>query len=273
MDEEARQALALAEWLGQHALAAYAGGLAGVLAATALGFVAVRRWGVRALRGRLPPALFFGLWLLLGAGVVLAAGGLFAEMIEAMDAEEALGRFDERLAETLSRELPRAALRGFGTATHLGDPWLLTLLVAAVAVLLLRRGQGWLALGWVAAGAGNAVLNRLLKHIFARVRPLHEHGFAVAEGYSFPSGHTSASVAIYGMLAYLAVRLLPGRWHLPVVLLAAALAFSTGVSRVLLQVHWASDVLAGFASGLAWLTACIVAVELRRRYVGGASIT
>jgi undecaprenyl-diphosphatase len=46
-----------------------------------------------------------------------------------------------------------------------------------------------------------------------------------------------------------------------------------GVSRVLLQVHWASDVLAGFASGLAWLAVCIAAVELGRRYVLGASTT
>ena len=44
------------------------------------------------------------------------------------------------------------------------------------------------------------------------------------------------------------------------------------VSRVLLQVHWASDVLAGFASGLGWLAICIAAVELRRRYVRGVSM-
>lgn len=273
MDEDVLRAQALAEWLGQHALPAFALGLLGVLTATALAFVCVRRWGVRALRGRLPPTLFLGLWLLLGAGVVLAAGALFAEMMEAMYTERALGRFDERLAETLARELPVAALRGFGTATHLGDPVTLTVLVAVLAAWLLRRGHGALALGWIAAGAGNAVLNRLLKHIFARVRPVHEHGFAVADGYSFPSGHTSASVVVYGMLAYLAVRLLPAGWHLPGVLLAAALAYGMGASRVLLQVHWASDVLAGFASGLAWLTACIVALELRRHYAGGASIT
>jgi membrane-associated phospholipid phosphatase len=50
------------------------------------------------------------------------------------------------------------------------------------------------------------------------------------------------------------------------VLLAATLAFTTGWSRVILQVHWASDVTAGFAFGVAWLTLCIAAIELARRY-------
>jgi membrane-associated phospholipid phosphatase len=70
---------------------------------------------------------------------------------------------------------------------------------------------------------------------------------------------------VYGMLAYVLVKLLPARWsaaRLPVVLAATALAYSVGCSRVFLQVHFASDVLAGFASGATWLVMCIVAVEL-----------
>lgn len=266
MDEDLLQAQAWAEWLGQHAVPAFGLGLLAVLAASALAFAGLRQWGVRALRGRLPPALFLGLWLLLGAGAVLAAAALFAEMMEALDAGEEMGQFDTRLAETLAQGLSPLALRLFGSATHLGDPATLTVLVVVVAFGLLLRGRRWLALGWVAACAGNGVLNLQLKSIFERVRPVHEHGFAVADGFSFPSGHSSGSVVVYGMLAYLAVRLLPARWHLLSVLLAAALAFSMGASRVFLQVHWASDVLAGFASGLAWLTVCVASIELLRRY-------
>lgn len=266
MDEELLRAQAWAEYLGQHALPAFALGLLAVLATSALAFAGLRQWGVRALRGRLPPVLFLGLWLALGAGAVLASAALFAEMMEALDAGEAMGAFDTRLAETLANGLPPLALRLFGLATHLGDPVTLTGLVVAVAVALLLRRRRWLALGWVAACAGNGLLNRQLKSVFERVRPVHEHGFAVADGFSFPSGHSSGSVVVYGMLAYLAVRLMPARWHLASVLLAAALAFSMGASRVLLQVHWASDVLAGFASGLAWLTVCVTSIELLRRY-------
>ncbi|HVR52835.1 MAG TPA: phosphatase PAP2 family protein [Pseudorhodoferax sp.] len=273
MSEDALRAQVLADWLGQHALAAAGGGLLLTLACTGLLFAGLRHLHLRMPRAWLPPAAWLGLWLALGGGFLLGTAALFAETLEALDADEALGLFDTRLAEVLARQLPVAALRLVGMATHLGDPLTLAALVVLVALGLLWRGQRWLALGWIVACAGNGVLNQGLKRIFARVRPLHEHGFAIAEGYSFPSGHTSGAVVVYGMLAYLCVRLLPVRVHLPAVLLAAALAYGMGVSRVLLQVHWASDVLAGFASGLAWLAVCIAAVELRWRYVRGASIT
>ena len=113
---------------------------------------------------------------------------------------------------------------------------------------------------------GHAALNLTLKEVFARVRPLHEHGLVFEPGFSFPSGHSSGSVVAYGMLAYLLVRALPPVWHLPVVLAATAAAFAIGCSRVFRQVHFASDVIAGVASGLAWLVVCITSVELTRHY-------
>lgn len=73
----------------------------------------------------------------------------------------------------------------------------------------------------------------------------------------------------YGMLAYLALRLLPTKWHLPALLTAVAIAFSVGASRLFLRVHFASDVLAGFMSGAAWLAVCIMGMELLRRAARG----
>ncbi len=273
MSEDAVRAQALADWLGQHALEASAAGLLAALALAAAGFAVLHQAHRRLPREQLSMAAWLGLWLAVGGGLVLASAAVFAEAMEAMDADEELGAFDNRLAEVLAQRMAPGALRAISLATHLGDPLTLTALVALVGTALLWRGHRWLALGWVVACAGNGVLNRLLKQIFERVRPLHDHGFATADGYSFPSGHTSGSVVVYGMLAYLGMRLLPPPWHLPGVLLAAALAYCMGVSRVLLQVHWASDVLAGIASGLAWLAVCIAAIELRRRYVRGASMT
>lgn len=273
MSDDALRAQALAEWLGRHVLAATTVGLLATLALATVAFAAWRQVRLRAPRDGLSPAAWLALWLSLGGGVVLAAAAVFAEAMEALDAEESLGVFDTRLAQVLSQGLSPQVLRAVGVATHLGDPIVLTALVVGVGVALLWRGHRWLALGWIVACGGNGVLNPLLKRVFARVRPVHDHGFAVADGFSFPSGHTSGSLVVYGMLAYLGVRLLPPRWHLPGVLLAAALAFSMGASRVLLQVHWASDVAAGFAWGLAWLAVCITAIEVRRRYVRSASTT
>lgn len=265
MDDIA-QAQALGALLARHALPALGVGLVLVLAGAASAFVLLRRWGPRPPAGQAPGTGFFLVWMGVAAAVVLGAAALFAEMMEAMDAEEELGAFDTRLAQGLAAGLPGQVLRVAGVATHLGDPWTLTAIVALVTLALLWRRHPWLALGWVIACAGNGLLNQGLKQVFARVRPVHAHGYAVADGYSFPSGHTSGAVVVFGMAAYLAVRLLPPRWHLPALLLAASLAYAMGASRVLLQVHWASDVLAGLASGLLWLTCCIVAIELGRRW-------
>jgi membrane-associated phospholipid phosphatase/uncharacterized integral membrane protein len=266
MDSDLTKALAWAEWLGKHALPVLAVALVLVLIATTALAFAYKRYSARSAWSSWPLPLLLGICLAIGAGVLIATASLFAEMLEVFDAEEEIGQFDVRLTETLARELSPSALRFFGNLTHLGDPMPLTLLVIGVSVLLLVRRHTVLALGWVVACAGAGLLNRLLKLIFERVRPLHDHGFAQADGYSFPSGHTSGSLVVYGMLAYLCLRLLPPRWHLPSVLLAAAFAFSIGWSRVILQVHWASDVVAGFAFGVAWLTVCIAAIELSRRY-------
>jgi undecaprenyl-diphosphatase len=58
--------------------------------------------------------------------------------------------------------------------------------------------------------------------------------------------------------------LLPIRWHLPALMLAMTLAFAVGSSRLFLQVHFPSDVIAGFASGAAWFALSVTAIELVR---------
>ena len=113
----------------------------------------------------------------------------------------------------------------------------------------------------MAAVVGNALLNKGLKHLFERDRPAHWHGVVTETGYSFPSGHASGTLATYGMLAYLVLRLAPPLWHVPALLGAAWLAWMGACSRVLLQVHYASDVLAGLASGSVWLGLCIVGLR------------
>jgi undecaprenyl-diphosphatase len=107
-------------------------------------------------------------------------------------------------------------------------------------------------------------MNRILKSIFERTRPLHDHGLALEEGWSFPSGHASGSMLVYGLLAYLIVRNTRSVWHLPVTLTGAALVVFVGSSRVLLQVHYLSDILAGYACGAVWVGGCIAALAAVR---------
>lgn len=251
----------LARWAGQHALPLYFVILGLILAVTCAWWWTLRR--ITAPRGEstVPAPLPVLLRIAIGFAIIVVGSGVFAELAEQLGAGEVMGQADLALSDALITHMWRPALKVFAGLTHLGDTAFLSMLCIAVAIALLALGRRRLAVGWVVAMAGNGVLSLALKDVFARIRPLHVDGFGVAPGFSFPSGHSSGSVVAYGMLAYVSLRLLPARWHLPTLLAAIAVAFTVGVSRVFLEVHYASDVIAGFASGAAWLAVCITSIE------------
>src|SRR6185503_3049979 len=123
----------------------------------------------------------------------------------------------------------------------------------------LRRA--WFATGiWIVAIGGGELLNFLLKLLFERSRPVFTNPIIVEQFFSFPSGHAMMSMIGYGMLAYFVLLRVSNRWaRLAVVLIAAIIIILIGFSRIYLGVHYFSDVLAGFAAGGLWLTACVAA--------------
>ena len=253
--------------LAIHALPAFGVALVAVLVAVCCLWWLALRYGVRRETSRFAPPAYLLAYLALGFALVIGAAALFAEIAEQLGDGKKLGELDVLFSTTIGATLPSSAFRVFALLTHLGDTVTLTGLCILGTLALLWQRRYALCIGWVAAIGGNAVLNPLLKNVFARARPVHDNLRAFADGWSFPSGHSSSSVVAYGMLAYVLVRLLPTRHaaaHLPIVAAAAALAFTIGCSRVFLQVHFATDVLAGFASGTAWLAVCIGALELAR---------
>ena len=202
------------------------------------------------------------------ASAQLAGGALMAELAEGWQRTGTWSRVDEGIAQQLRLHADMAALRWFGALTHLGDTAVLTTLTLAVTAALWWRRHRLLAVGWLVAMAGNGLLTKILKDVFARVRPEHVHGAAQADGFSFPSGHSSASMVAYAMLAYLAVRLLPRAWQVPAVCCAGALIFTTGWSRVVLHVHYVSDVLAGWVLGGTWMVCTVLIMDSMARWRG-----
>lgn len=235
-----------ADWIGRHALAVFALLLLLLPAAVA----AVLAW---APAGALPPRVV-AVWLL--TGIVLGTA-VVAALAAQLAPGSALRQADQALMHALQVTMSPGVLPLFAAVTHLADAATRTVLGAVVALALLARQQPALAAGWVLALAGNGLVTYGLKQFFGRPRPLAQAGFGLETGFSFPSGHSAGAVVAYGMLAYLACRLLPPRWHRPAWVAAVALALAVGASRVFLGVHFASDVLAGFASGLVWLLLCI----------------
>lgn len=218
---------------------------------------------VRALvRGRVR----FFLALALG----LAALSGFVEVADEL-LEGSLARLDEvilhAVADRRSALLTAAALN----VTALGSGIVLTLFTALTALAFHRLGWRRSARLQLLAGAGGAALTTVLKNAFERERPSVVPRLVEVLGYSFPSGHSLASAAVYGTAAVLVgvhARRLADRALVATVAALGLLAI--GGSRIYLGVHYPSDVVGGYAAGLAWAFAVLAAGALERRVAGGA---
>jgi membrane-associated phospholipid phosphatase len=136
--------------------------------------------------------------------------------------------------------------------TRLGSAAVVVPLSIAMAVVLFwwnhRRGARYLAL----AVLGAASLNQLVKIIFHRVRPHLWTSPAPESDAGFPSGHAMVTMAF---VISVVVLTWPTRWHWIAVLVGGLFVFAVGLSRAYLGVHFPSDILAGWALSLAWVTA------------------
>nr|WP_280922962.1 phosphatase PAP2 family protein [Virgibacillus litoralis] len=107
-------------------------------------------------------------------------------------------------------------------------------------------------------------LNILIKRLVERERPSILVA-ANAEGYSFPSGHAMISMVCYGLLAYFITKnLKSAKATFAVQFLFALLIFLIGISRYMINVHYLTDVLAGFIFGFIFLVGLIYLYELIR---------
>ena len=152
-------------------------------------------------------------------------------------------------------------ISGMGSTTVL---FLLAAIAAGYLALVGSRTSACLAA--LSALCGTGVMH-LLKLTFARSRPPPEFAALSVDGWSFPSGHASLSAVVYLTLGVLlaATREKP-RERLYILACAALVVALIGVSRVVLEVHWATDVLAGWAFGSAWALAWLLLDwHLRRR--------
>ncbi|GAB4430355.1 MAG: hypothetical protein OHK0015_15410 [Chloroflexi bacterium OHK40] len=150
-----------------------------------------------------------------------------------------------------------------------GGNGLLFIAAAVVAYLVFRRAWPELFL-WIVAVGGVIVFNRVLKEYFEVLRPVVGHEDRFEESTGFPSGHAMIALVTYGLLAALVAPQTAARSaRLSVWGGASLLILLIGFSRLYLSVHYLSDVIGGYAAGLAWLAACLwVYLVVARRYSG-----
>ena len=144
-----------------------------------------------------------------------------------------------------------AGLRGHAdiwlAVTTLGDGWLrIPVMIVFAGWLLMQSGRRD-ALILIAATGGEMLGNSALKQFFARARPDLLAHLDPVTSYSYPSGHAAHSAALYLLIALL---LASGKGRPFAVGAAVVLIGAIGVSRIVLGVHWPSDVIGGWAVGL-----------------------
>src|SRR5215204_1554548 len=220
------------------------------------------RWMLR----RLTPGQYLGLHLTLG---LIAAGGclwLFGGVVEDLLTGDPLVRFDRVVDDYLHSHATPPLTKFFLVVTAFGSLEAIVLLGVVVAALLAWRRMWTLLVTWLAAVAGSALLDRLLKEFFHRPRRRCAHPFLVEACCSLPGGRAMGGFGgegVVGGFAGGAGR--AGEARVGVVCGAALLVVLIGFSRMYLGVHYFSDVVAGYAAGGVWLSALITGAETIRR--------
>jgi YVTN family beta-propeller protein len=138
--------------------------------------------------------------------------------------------------------------------THLGDAILLIPLALAAGLWLWRRREPLaVALAPLVTLVCASVTETVVKHVIDRPRPPLSYHLVAESNAAFPSGHTTAAAALFLAVALAAPAMVDGRRRrLALVMVCCAVAVFVGVARLVLGVHWLTDVVAGWFFGAAW---------------------
>lgn len=205
----------------------------------------------------------------LGAGLSAGALTLFFHLADDIRESDGVWRFDhDGLRLGLKLRTPRRTLLMNGASAMARPDMMVGLgFVSLLACYLLPKHRAKGMLLAVALAGGGAIIGGI-KHRFARERPSVIEALAKEGTFSFPSGHSFISLCFYGILASWWIRSRPDFFRRAIVTFASADAILLiGASRVYLGVHYPSDVLAGYAAAIPWLTACLTAYGHYERQV------
>jgi undecaprenyl-diphosphatase len=192
--------------------------------------------------------------LALLAFMLVGAAWLFLGVLEDVVSGDPLVRADVSIYQALEnlRTAPGDAV--MIAWTEIGDTAVVVTVTSTVFLWLAWKRAWRTAVYWLAAIAGASALNTMIKVALHRARP-GEPLYTGWSALSFPSGHSTVNLVLYGFLAFLIGRELHPRWRLPVAFGAAVFVLLIAFSRIYLGAHWLSDVVGGLAFGMVWLTA------------------
>ncbi|HSJ87589.1 MAG TPA: phosphatase PAP2 family protein [Anaerolineales bacterium] len=216
------------------------------------------------LQGLRAPGMFKK-WPILGLILILFGSLSFAALGYSLLTHSPLVQLDQSIYETLIAKAKTAPARInelmiFGFFLGKQVPILIVTLLSIYFVY--KRYWRELAMILLSSGAGSFVWNFFVNY-FGRPRPAIQTGLAVRAIPSFPSGHTMSAIIVYGFLTYLLLPKMPSRfWKWTLVIAMAAVILFDGFSRIFQGSHYLTDVVGGYALGIAWAALVYTVIEV-----------
>jgi membrane-associated phospholipid phosphatase len=213
----------------------------------------------RLVRSRLDAELATGLALTLALAAMTVAGILVGLLALAVRRSDALAGIDSSAADWARDHGGPTSHRILEAFTSLASTeWVIVIAVIVGAVEWVRVPNRWIPAYLAVVTLGDSLVTNAVKGAVDRARPAVEP-VAATLGPSFPSGHSSTAAAFFAALALLAGRRRPPAEKAVLAGLAVGIAVAVACSRVLLDLHWLSDVIAGLALGWGWFALCTTA--------------
>ena len=192
-------------------------------------------------------------------------GALFAALAAWIGAGTDPPRVDRAVATWAGGNVSAATRHVLDTVTWLGSIWVVVPLAVVLAATELLRGRRPLGVLFIAAIVGGEdLLSNVLKQIVDRPRPAFNPAAATL-GTAFPSGHTTTAAAFYAGAAVLLAAGTTRTTRAALACAALAITVIVGASRILLDLHWLTDVLGGLLLGWGWFALCWIALDAAQR--------
>jgi undecaprenyl-diphosphatase len=208
------------------------------------------------LRRRGDRSLATGFLLTLTALVAFGAGVVLGVLALLVRTYSPLNHLDRAVSAWGFAHRSPTSTHGLNVVTQFGNIQLVAVAAIALAAWdLVRTRNRWSPLFLLVVLGGMELISTGVKDLVARARPALVPA-AAHLGPSFPSGHSATAAAAYAAAALVVGRRLSRHWRRALAAAAVALAVAVAGSRVLLDLHWLSDVVGGLALGWGWFAVC-----------------
>ena len=184
-------------------------------------------------------------------------------MVEDVVTSDTIVAMDHFVSQQMSMLSESPLVTFFILITSFASTATTCLVVFLTCILCWVIRQRYILIGLLVATLGSTIFTFLSKLLFQRDRPVHILLFEQTD--SFPSGHATITVALYGFLAYTAIRFSRNfSQQVRIVVMTVFFSILVGLSRIVLNEHYLSDVLGGYLVGTLWLTVAISVTEWLR---------